>query len=322
MAQLAERFVGPAVTLSMAVLLVAAAAGTVPATGGESTGRNGRIVFQASAGAQRQLFAINPDGSGLRQVTRLAGSEQPDWSPDGSRIAFDAPGAGGTRILTVRPDGSDTRAVPLTTGGSSAAPAYSPDGGSLAFEHRARSSRPGEHGIFVVSVEGGKPRRVTTGGAMAGAYDTAATWSPDGARLAFTRVRSAQQAAVFLVRADGSGLRRLTPWSLDASAASWSPDGATLVFESYATPHPGKSANLFTILPDGRAMTRITHFGGGATHAFGPAWSPDGRKIVWHKIGPAVNQLFVVDRDGGNERQLTRMPGNPKLSHPDWGPAR
>ena len=105
------------------------------------------------------------------------------------------------------------------------------------------------------------------------------------------------------MRADGSGLRRLTPWS----------------FESYSTPHPGKSANLFTIRPDSRAMTQITHFGGGGTHAFGPAWSPDGRKIVWHKIGPAVDQLFVSDGDGGNERQLTRMPGNPKLSHPDWG---
>ena len=174
---------------------------------------------------------------------------------------------------------------------------------------------------YVVAVEGGKPRRVTTGTATAGAYDTAATWSPDGARLAFTRVRSAGEAAVFVVRADGRGLRRLTPWSLDASAASWSPDGAKLVFESYSTPHPGKSANLFTIRPDGRAMTQITHFSGGETQAFGPAWSPDGRKIVWHKIGPAVNQLFVSDADGGNERQLTRMPGNPRVSHPDWGPA-
>ena len=124
------------------------------------------------------------------------------------------------------------------------------------------------------------------------------------------------------MRADGTGLRRLTPWSLDASAASWAPDGSKLVFESYSTPHAGRSANLFTIAPAGGAMTQLTHFGGGKTHAFGPAWSPDGRKIVWHKIGPGVNQLFVSDRDGANERQLTRMPGNPRPSHADWGTAR
>jgi TolB protein len=302
--------------VGVVALLTCAAA---PAMGRGPAGPNGKIVFQADAGGQRQLFTINPDGSGLRQVTRRAGAEQPDWSPDGDRIAFDAPVAGGARIFTVRPDGSDAHAVALT--GSGAAPAYSPDARMLAFERRGGASRPTGRGIFVVAVEGGRPRRVTTGGTTAGAYDTAATWSPDGARLAFTRVRSPREAAIFVVRADGGGLRRLTPWSLDASAASWSPDGAKLLFESYSTPRPGRSANLFTIRPDGRAMTRITHFGDGETHAFGPAWSPDGRKIVWHKFGPAINQLFVSDGDGGNERQLTHMPGNPKLSHPDWGAA-
>ena len=116
------------------VSVVALLAGAVaPAVGGES--RNGRIVFQAQAGAHRQLFTINPDGTGLRQVTRLAGAEQPDWSPDGSTIAFDAPTAGGTRLFTVRPDGSGARAVPLAAGGSSGAPAFSPAGDGIAFLH-------------------------------------------------------------------------------------------------------------------------------------------------------------------------------------------
>jgi Tol biopolymer transport system component len=66
-------------------------------------------------------------------------------------------------------------------------------------------------------------------------------------------------------------------------------------------------------------MTQLTHFTGGTTHGFGPAWSPDGGQIVWHKLGPQVNQLFVMDKDGRNQRQLTHMPGNAKISHPDWG---
>src|SRR6185503_17210386 len=114
-----------AAVVSIVALLAGAAA---PAIGGGS--RNGAIVFQAQAGAHRQLFTINPDGSGLRQVTRLAGAEQPDWSPDGDRIAFDAPAAGGTRLFTVRPDGSGARAVPLAASGSSGAPAFSPGGDS------------------------------------------------------------------------------------------------------------------------------------------------------------------------------------------------
>ena len=77
-------------------------------------------------------------------------------------------------------------------------------------------------------------------------------------------------------------------------------------------PHPGRSANLFTIAPAGGAMTQLTHFRGGSTHGFGPAWSPDGSRIVWHKIAPGLDQLFVMDASGRGQRQLTRMPGSPK----------
>jgi Tol biopolymer transport system component len=308
----------------VALLVVGGVA--APALGG-SAARNGRIAFQANAGQTRQLFTINADGSGLRQVTQVAfngvnrGAEQPDWSPDGRTIAFDAPAGDGTAIFTIRPDGTGLRQVRLALSGPSAAPAYSPDGAELAFDHSAGPSKPTVHGIFVAAADGAHPRRVTTGIPTAEAYDTAATWSPDGTSLCFTRVRDSQEAAIYVVLSDGSALKRLTPWSLDASAASWSPDGSKLVFESYSTPHPGKSANLFTIGPNGGAMTQLTHFSGGKTQAFGPAWSPDGRKIVWHKIGPQVNQLFVMDSRGGSRRQLTHMPGDSKLSHPDWGTA-
>jgi Tol biopolymer transport system component len=308
-------------------LLAMLGGGSAPAIGSGTSAHNGRIVFQASVGKTRQLFTIKADGTGLRQVTQVAfsganrGAEQPDWSPDGSRIVFDAPSGKGTGIFTIRADGTGLRALHLALGGSSAAPAYSPDGGELAFDHSVGPSRPTVHGIFVAAADGSNPRRVTTGIATAEAYDTAATWSPDGTRICFTRVRNSLQAAIYVVKVDGSGLERLTPWSLDASAASWAPDGSKLVFESFSTPHPGKSANLFTISPDGGAMTQLTHFSGGAAQAFGPAWSPDGQKIVWHKIGPQVNQLFLMDSHGGNQRQLTRMPGDAKISHPDWGTA-
>jgi len=272
------------------------------------------IVFQATVGATRQLFTIRPDGTGLRQLT-ASGGEQPAWSPDGREIAFDAPSGAGTALFTVRADGTRLGALRLGLSGSSAAPDWSPDGTKLAFDH----SEPSENGIFVAGVDGSRPRRITAGLALPNAYDTAATWSPDGAHLCFTRVRNARESALYVVGIDGEGLRRLTPWSLDASAASWAPDGSKLVFESYSTPHPGRSANLFTIRPGGGAMTQLTHFTGGATHGFGPSYSPDGTQIVWHKLGPHVNQLFVMDADGRNQRQLTHLPGNPKISHPDWG---
>jgi Tol biopolymer transport system component len=69
-------------------------------------------------------------------------------------------------------------------------------------------------------------------------------------------------------------------------------------------------------------MTQLTHFADGGTQAYGPAWSPDGRRIVWHKVGPRVNQLFIVDARGRNQRQLTHMLGDANPSSANWGVAR
>ena len=78
-------------------------------------------------------------------------------------------------------------------------------------------------------------------------------WSPDGKQLVFgveTTDRGAgEQPALFVVNSDGSGLRQLTPWSLDAGdRADWSPDGTLILFRAPAKNNRG---NLYTIHPDG-----------------------------------------------------------------------
>jgi Tol biopolymer transport system component len=173
----------------------------------------------------------------------------------------------------------------------------------------------------VANADGSDAHRLTTGIATTDAYDTNADWSPDGTRIAFTRVRDGMTAAIFVVRADGQGLKRLTPWSLDASGPDWSPDGSKLVFQSYYDEHAGQSSNLFTIRPSGGKMTPLTHFKGGIGEALGPSWSPDGTRIVWHNVDPKVNQLFTMDAHGGHIRALTKMTGDAAPSRADWGTA-
>jgi hypothetical protein len=67
--------------------------------------RNGRIAFQANVGRLPQVFTIEPNGSGLRQVTHVPshdpGAENPIWSPDGTTIAFDAAAGKGVNIFTL-----------------------------------------------------------------------------------------------------------------------------------------------------------------------------------------------------------------------------
>jgi TolB protein len=322
---------GAAVAVILCIAALTAWDGGAQAAHARPTARNGLIVFQAHVGNFNQLFTIRPNGRGLAQITRMRfsgdtdGAEQADWSPDGRTIAFDAPSEGGGNIVinlfTMRLDGGPPGELALSVPGFNGAPSYSPDGTRVAFDQDVGDSGPTVHGIFVANADGSDPHRITTGIATRDAYDTNADWSPDGTRLSFTRVKNDREAAIFVVGADGRGLKRLTSWRLDAANPDWSPDGSRLLFHTYYDTQAGASANLFTIRPDGGPMTPLTHFSGGAIQALGPSWSPDGKMIVWHKITPTVNQLFVMDAHGGHQRRLTNLPPDALPSRADWGTA-
>jgi hypothetical protein len=92
---------------------------------------------------------------------------------------------------------------------------------------------------------------------------------------------------------------------MNANNAHWSPDGSRMIaFNSHNPPGPGASVNLYTVRPDGSGMAQVTHYVGGKLNALMGSWSPDGKQIVFDLHGadldgPGVNQLFVIDADGG-----------------------
>ena len=308
-----------------------AAHGTAQASSSRPAAANGLIVFQAYVGYTHELFTINPDGSGLQQITKIPfkddteGAEQADWSPDGKTIVFDAPSSSEDTIVnlfTVAPDGTGLAELGLTYPGYNGAPSYSPDGTKIAFDQDAGDAAPTAHGIFIANADGSSPHRLTTGIKTTVAYDTNADWSPDGKWISFTRVKNKSEAAIFVVHADGGRPKRLTPWKLDAANADWSPDGSKLVFQTYYDGTTlGESPNIFTMRPSGGKMTALTHFKGGNAQALGPTWSPDGRQILWHKFTPTIDQLFLMDPHGGHVRQLTKLQHGASPSRAEWGPA-
>lgn len=132
---------------------------------------------------------------------------QPDWSPNENRLAFGKGSFGD--VFSVPADGTSPASVLITHASDVA---WSPDGSRLAFV--------GDGGIFIANVDGSGRKQLTT------AWDDGPTWSPDGRWLAFHRVSSlcvecGPHWAVYAVRTDGTGLRRLTPDSLLASRPAW-----------------------------------------------------------------------------------------------------
>lgn len=305
----------------------------VPAT--EPTGR---IVFLQEApeagtsGAsggfhpQYQLFAMNVDGTEVVQLTDLsaafpAGIEGPEWSPDGSRIAFDGEADDGhAHIFAVNADG--TGLTQITSGdGDEIDATWSPDGTQLAVERQRSPSEP--TGIAIVDVATGELRMITEN--PIDGYDAFPAWSPDGTRIAFARSPGDQQypwSAVFVVDVDGRGMQRVTPRGLNAYRPAWSPDGTQIIFNSNDTPERIQDAEIYIVASDGSGLRRLTHEENAS--AFRPTWSPDGEWILFTRFafpGQLTKSfdIYVMRPDGTDLRPVTSTPDVAENAG-DWRP--
>jgi Tol biopolymer transport system component len=330
-----------ATSMGCAGLLVLLCALWGPSPAGATTpGTNGRIAYSRFAGQHADIVSVNPDGTSVLKLTSgPAGTYDfnPDWSPNGTNIVFQRDNDSDFNcgqaciqgIYTVKPDGTQvTRLTPDDPGIYSADPSFSPDGMRIAFDRCIGpivNDTCTSEGLFVMSADGSNTIQVTFENLSSPFQDGEVQWSPDGSHFVFQRFRfSDSSIAVFTVRVDGTGFRRLTPWQLDGEHPDWSPDGNLIAFESYGDgAPPDVSTNVFTVRTDGSHLEQVTDNDGGAVNATNPAWSPDGKKIVFVQIpgsGPfGYADIFTMNADGSNARQVTTSTFWD--FRPDWGTA-
>lgn len=248
------------------------------------------------------------------------------WSPDGKTLVFDSnrtdPDPGDADVVndvfSMRPDGTGVSTL-TDSKGLSGDPVWSPDGSLIAFT--ADRGDPVHHqGIYVMSSDGGELRRVTV---RPSGYqsDAQPRFSPDGKQLLFTRYRGegrTEKAALFTVRLDGTGLRRLTTFALHAGDSDWSPDGKRIVFEAY--PSPDAYGDIYVIGANGRNLRNLTRNPAGKAGSADPVWAPDGRMILFldNRIvrGKPRTGLATTRPDGTARRFVSRT--NAELHQPDW----
>ena len=286
--------------------------------------KNGQIVFRIALGHPGRLAIVNADGTGFRMLPRTKGvnDNNPDWSRDGATIAFErCPVRGGTCVIfSIRPSGSGLRRLG-PAGDDRAYPAWSPNGKEIAYARGwggVQNNQIKFAEIYVMKAGGAGSRRVTrvTAAKPFSADVAHPSWSPDGKQLVFTVGNSptgepANSRALFVVNVDGSDLRQLTPWSLNAGdRLDWSPDGNLILFRA---PAKNDRGNLYTIKPDGSGLKQLTHYPGNVVVT--GSFSPDGKWITFAKSANVV----VMRADGTGVRQITK---GVSAWAPDWGSAQ
>jgi Tol biopolymer transport system component len=273
---------------------------------------NSRIAF-----VQRpDIFSMNPDGSDVRQLTNLGANNfafWENWSPDGRQLVFsEFPNNSTVQLWLMNSDGSDQHLLLSESNYDEHAPSFSPDGVWVIFTRCEDPSKGNGCAIYKIRTDGGGLTPVTDFQGEVGDWEP--VYSPDGMTIVFESYsRDGMIVALWLMNADGSDIRRLTPPELEAINPHWSPDNEKIAFTTHAL-NP-QNTDLWVVNRDGHGLAWLT---GSAAHDFdipptyydrAPSWSPHGDAIVFDQYVPSTNTqaIFVMNADGSGIRQIMKL---------------
>jgi serine/threonine protein kinase len=307
--------------------------------GGPALSPDGKMVaYIQQTGGHGDLFVSRvAGGEHVRLTNDESHKEEPQFSPDGERIAFGrkATAASLPEICIIPSLGGAI--VPVASGGYS--PAWSPDGNRIAY---ITEKSGGTEALMIAAVDGSETRTLLTGD---GVYPFLgrASWSSDGKQIAVTRSRGGENREIWLVSVSGG-----TPKLLSQDAAGvvsdspvFTPDGLGVIHRS----NRGGASNLWWQPLDGKVPVQLTsgpgpdatpsvardgtvaflnsrsrnllfsyRFADAATDTllsdssllWAPAISSDGKEIAYSRDEPDGSwHLWVISSSGGSPRQLT-----------------
>ena len=268
-----------------------------------------KVAYASFGPINTAIFIADADGSHERVLVERSNLDgNPSFSPDGRWVLFTSRRDGSAEIYRVQPDG--TRLERLTDH-----PAFddqavmSPDGTRVAFV----SSRSGQADIWVLGLRTKQLRNLTDhpGG------DYRPAWSPDGQWIVFTSDRDSeggqartpgnlfappQSTEIYVVRADGSGLRRLTDSDASVGGACWSPDGRQIAFyEASPMDWRGMNTDFLTGVPAATSQIVSVEVATGAREV---RTSGAGRKLAPQWVGPG--RLGYIRGDVNEKRGVTQ----------------
>jgi TolB protein len=234
-------------------------------------------------------------------------------------IAYESDIAGPLEVFVMHSDGSKKRR--LTHSGHNGQPRWSPDGRKIVYVHGGCSNtgcNPATpSALWTMNADGSAKHRLTTGSSV----DNDPRWSPDGKSIAFSRGTSCTNDGchinIWLIRPDGTDARALTRDGRSAEP-TWSPDETKIAFDRWDV--SGSRTDLYVMKADGTSEHNVTsRVSVSSLDVASPAWSPDGRTIMFTPFGLFGSALAFISPNGTNLRSLDPF-GSDSVGEPAWSP--
>jgi DNA-binding beta-propeller fold protein YncE len=214
-------------------------------------------------------------------------------------------------LFLTDPQTGDTKNVTNTPDADEIGPAFRPDGRRIAFLCKTKDH---DCEVYACDVDGGNRKQLThPPGEPSACYFP--SWSPDGKRVAYTRLYAGGgRGELRVMAADGTGDTLVLA---GATGAAWGPGGAI----AYVRREAGKPQALCVVEPDGGAWAdpKVLLPDLGRVDLTAPAWSPDGAVVACPCETDHGWQLMLAPAAGGPARQLTSLLGS--NTNPVWAAA-
>lgn len=264
----------------------------------------GWLAYTQGTGDSAEIVIIDTRGENRRALTANNWYDgEPDWSPDGTRIAFESSRNGGIEgIFVMTASGGDVRQL-TTSGERERHPDWSPDGRLIAFEVGDGDNIE----LYVMNADGTGRTRLTNNNYG----DRAPHFSPDGTRIAYmTEARGKWEIAI-MAYPSREVLRIFDCPAPDCRFPAWSPDGTRIVYNTLNS--AGTVDNIWVLdVATGQSTLLIQGRENGR-----PVWSGDGAYIFFNRTVEGNTDLYAYEISTGTIQRLTTTPSNDY--GPDWG---
>lgn len=261
------------------------------------TGTHGISATRIAYVRGKNLHIVDSDGADDEVIPTPGAAMSPSWHPGGQSIVYSDFTDSGTQIAQVDLATDSVHMVAATPRGLNITPVYSPDGRKIVYG--AGGERPAD----LVAYELGStlPPTPLSNGKF---ENSSPSFSPDGKKLVFMSPRPALTPQIYVMNADGTKVKLLTPFAKGKrsyrTGPDWSPTGDAVAYEQQ-----NGDFQVWMINIKSGKMTQLTKF----KENEDPSWAPDGRHMAITSTREGTREIWVLDTKSGRFRQVTHVDG-------------